>query len=93
MYFKYPYIASYQTDRQVGVVSAVRCEVLSVSLSLCVYCEDHEKMFNTWPLISIHIIPEESQYVVDVMRCMYKKGITDDILWTKRVKLYCSYFA
>ena len=27
---------------------------------------------NLVPLISIHIIPEESQYVVDVMRCMHK---------------------
>ena len=35
---------------------------------------------NLAPLISIHIIPEESQYVIDVMRCMHKKGITDDIL-------------
>ena len=35
---------------------------------------------NLAPLISIHIIPEESQYVVDVMRCMHKKGIPCDIL-------------
>ena len=35
---------------------------------------------NLAPLTSIHIIPEESQYVVDVMRCIHKKGIADDIL-------------
>ena len=34
---------------------------------------------NLVPLISIKIIHEESQYVVDVMRCMQKK-ITEDIL-------------
>ena len=33
---------------------------------------------NLVPLISIHIIPEESQYVVDVMRCMHT--INPDIL-------------
>ena len=35
---------------------------------------------NLVPFISIHTILEESQYVVDVMRCMHKKRITDDIL-------------
>ena len=34
---------------------------------------------NLVPLISIHNIPEESQYVV-VVRCMHNKGIIDDIL-------------
>ena len=37
------------------------------------------------PLISTHIIPEESQYVVDVVRCMHKKGITDAILTLLRL--------
>ena len=35
---------------------------------------------NLVPIISIHIILDESQYVVDVMRCIDKKRITDDIL-------------
>ena len=34
---------------------------------------------NLVPFISIHIILQESQYVVDVMRCMHKKEITGDI--------------
>ena len=32
------------------------------------------------PLISIHIILKESQCVVDVMCCIHKKIIADDIL-------------
>ena len=39
---------------------------------------------NLAPLISI---PDESQHVVDVMRCMHNKVITDEIL-TLRQLLY-----
>ena len=74
-----------------GVVSVVKCDVLSIQISLFVYWEDLENIFKILvkfildyvslaPLILIHIIPEESQYVVDVMRRMHKKEITDDIL-------------
>ena len=86
------FIVSYQAGRQVDFVSAAKCEVLSVPISLfftdktirtgsksslvkCIL-----DYVNMTPLTSIHITPEESQYVVDTMHFVHKKHITDDIM-------------